>query len=97
MITAELSGPDYPYNQTTLADNSPPIEVIDSGVGIASDSLTQIFSYGFTTRKDGHGFHSGAISAKKMGGALTVDRAGVGTGATFKLTLPYKPEMSEDG
>jgi PAS domain S-box-containing protein len=69
------------------------IQVADSGVGIAPENLTKIFSHGFTTRKNGHGFglHSGALSAKEMGGLLTVSSEGVGKGATFTLELPLQP------
>ena len=54
------------------------------------ENLTRIFSHGFTTRKDGHGFglHSGANAAKEMGGQLSVHSEGAGKGATFTLDLP---------
>jgi signal transduction histidine kinase len=67
-------------------------DVIDNGVGIAPENLTRIFSYGFTTRQDGHGFglHSAANTAKEMGGALTVFSDGPGRGATFTLELPFQ-------
>ena len=67
-------------------------DVIDNGVGIAPENLTRIFSYGFTTRKDGHGFglHSAANAAKEMGGALTVFCDGPGRGARFTLELPFQ-------
>jgi signal transduction histidine kinase len=66
------------------------ISVIDNGVGIPPENLTRIFNYGFTTRKEGHGFglHSGALAAKEMGGSLTVHSDGPGQGATFTLELP---------
>ncbi len=66
------------------------IEVADNGVGIAPENLTRIFSHGFTTRKDGHGFglHSGALAAKELGGSLSVYSDGVGAGARFALDLP---------
>jgi len=69
------------------------IEVADNGVGISGDNLAKIFSHGFTTKKDGHGFglHSCALAAKEMGGSLTVHSEGVGQGATFTLELPFKP------
>lgn len=66
------------------------ISVADNGVGIAQENLTRIFSFGFSTRKNGHGFglHSGALAAKELGGALTVHSEGPGRGATFTLELP---------
>jgi len=69
------------------------IEVADNGVGIAPENLTRIFSHGFTTRKNGHGFglHSGALAARELGGALAVHSAGLGQGATFALELPLSP------
>ncbi len=69
------------------------IQIIDNGVGIPPENLTRIFSHGFTTRGDGHGFglHSGALLAKELGGELTAHSDGVGKGATFTLVLPLKP------
>jgi PAS domain S-box-containing protein len=66
------------------------VTVKDNGIGIAPDNLTRIFSHGFTTKKDGHGFglHSGALAAKEMGGSLAAHSEGPGTGATFTLELP---------
>jgi len=64
--------------------------VRDNGVGIPPNNLTRIFSHGFTTKKDGHGFglHSGALAAKEMGGSLSAMSDGPGRGATFVLELP---------
>lgn len=69
------------------------ISVTDNGVGIASENLTRIFSLGFTTRKEGHGFglHSGALAAKELGGCLVAHSDGLGQGATFTLELPFSP------
>ncbi|MCA9138413.1 MAG: HAMP domain-containing protein [Planctomycetales bacterium] len=65
-------------------------QVTDSGIGIASDQLTTIFSNGYTTKKEGHGFglHASAIAATELGGKLTVHSDGIGQGATFTLMLP---------
>jgi PAS domain S-box-containing protein len=72
------------------------IAVIDNGVGIPPENLTRIFNHGFTTRKEGHGFglHSGANAAKELGGALTANSGGPGSGATFLLELPVKFQKS---
>jgi PAS domain S-box-containing protein len=66
------------------------ISVMDNGVGIPAENLNRIFSHGFTTKKNGHGFglHSGALAAKEMGGSLTVHSDGPGKGANFTLELP---------
>lgn len=68
------------------------IRISDNGAGIPQENLTRIFNHGFTTRKHGHGFglHSGALAAKEMGGALTVQSDGPGKGATFTLELLRK-------
>jgi C4-dicarboxylate-specific signal transduction histidine kinase len=64
--------------------------VTDNGVGIPPANLVRIFSHGFTTKKDGHGFglHSGALAAKQLGGSLTVNSEGSNRGAIFTLELP---------
>ena len=66
------------------------VAVSDDGIGIPQENLTRIFSYGFTTKKDGHGFglQSGALAAKELGGELRVESVGSGHGATFTLELP---------
>lgn len=66
------------------------VQVRDTGVGIEPDAMGKIFSHGFTTRKDGHGFglHFSALSAKSMGGSLRASSGGRGQGATFTLMFP---------
>jgi signal transduction histidine kinase len=66
------------------------ITVADNGTGIAPDNLTRIFEHGFTTKKDGHGFglHGAALTARALGGTLTVKSDGPGQGAAFVLELP---------
>lgn len=65
------------------------ITVADTGVGIAPENMSKLFSHGFTTRKDGHGFglHSSEAAAREMGGALTAHSDGPGRGAMFTLEL----------
>jgi PAS domain S-box-containing protein len=71
-------------------ENIVEICVADNGIGITPQNLTRIFSHGFTTKRDGHGFglHSGALAAKEMGGALYARSEGPGKGALFVLELP---------
>ncbi|MFP5229874.1 MAG: sensor histidine kinase [Acidobacteriota bacterium] len=66
------------------------IEVRDNGVGIPPENLVRIFSHGFTTKSDGHGFglHSAALAARELGGSLTVESEGLDQGAVFTLELP---------
>lgn len=67
------------------------LSVSDTGVGIDRDSLTKVFALGYTTRPGGHGYglHTAANAATEMGGSLTADSSGPGTGATFTLELPF--------
>ena len=66
------------------------ITVADNGEGIAPQNLPRIFSHGFTTRKNGHGFglHSCVLAAQEMGGTLTARSDGPGRGAAFILQIP---------
>jgi len=69
------------------------IQVIDNGIGIEPMHMPKLFTHGFTTRADGHGFglHGAALAAKELGGKLEAHSAGPGRGATFTLTLPLQP------
>ncbi len=75
-----------------------PVAVVDTGCGIASHQLVSIFSYGFTTRREGHGFglHNSANIARLNGGSLNVTSDGPGTGATFTLHLLRQTNSSHD-
>lgn len=70
------------------------VSVIDSGVGVAPENLDRIFTHGFSTKKDGHGFglHSALFAAQDLGGTLHVASQGLGRGATFTLELPLHPD-----
>jgi PAS domain S-box-containing protein len=70
--------------------------VIDNGVGIPAENMPRLFTHGFTTRVDGHGFglHSGALAAQELGGSLLVKSEGLGKGATFTLDLPCNPAQT---
>jgi PAS domain S-box-containing protein len=70
------------------------IQVSDNGMGIPAENLARLFSQGFTTKKDGHGFglHISALSAIEMAGSLTCESEGAGKGATFTIELPMQCE-----
>jgi PAS domain S-box-containing protein len=72
------------------------VSITDNGIGIPAENLNRIFNFGFTTRKNGHGFglHSGALAAKEMGGALHAQSNGHKQGATFILELPLTSQAS---
>ena len=75
------------------------VSVRDNGVGIPPENLTRIFNHGFTTKKEGHGFglHSGALTARELGGELHVESDGSGRGALFTLDLPLTPAQAGHG
>jgi C4-dicarboxylate-specific signal transduction histidine kinase len=66
------------------------IDIEDSGPGIDSVTLGRLFEFGFTTKREGHGFglHASAILAKELGGEVTGKSDGLGRGACFSLYLP---------
>jgi signal transduction histidine kinase len=89
-------GPKRVTVRTRAAKDAVLICVVDTGVGIPKENLDRIFSHGFTTRPDGHGFglHSAALAARELGGSLQAESAGPGKGACFTLTLPLTPPES---
>ena len=77
----------------TTAEGCVRVTVKDNGQGILPENLVRIFSHGFTTKKDGHGFglHTSALAASEMQGSLSAHSDGLGTGAIFTLELPQAP------
>jgi signal transduction histidine kinase len=67
--------------------NAAYIKVRDGGYGIAAENLQKIFSHGYTTKKNGHGFglHSSANYMTEMHGEMWAESEGVGKGAQFVL------------
>jgi PAS domain S-box-containing protein len=68
------------------------IVVEDNGCGIQPRDLTTIFTQGFTTKTDGHGFglHHACLLAEDMEGTLRAESDGLGKGARFILDLPAR-------
>ena len=71
----------------TKAGYEKEIRISDTGQGISPDLLESIFAYGYTTKKDGHGFglHSCANYMTEMEGKIWAESEGSGKGATFVL------------
>jgi PAS domain S-box-containing protein len=75
------------------------IVMVDNGIGIPMENLTRIFSHGFTTKKQGHGFglHGAALAARAMGGSLTAQSDGPRHGAVFTLEFPCPARKAAPG
>jgi signal transduction histidine kinase len=82
MVSTELAGGNDGWRLVVC--------VADTGEGIAAENMARIFSHGFTTRRDGHGFglHSSVLAAEEMGGTLRAHSDGPDLGAIFTLELP---------
>lgn len=68
------------------------IQIKDNGIGILKTNLNNIFIFGFTTKKSGHGFglHASALAINELGGEVYVDSEGHEKGTTFTIQLPYR-------
>lgn len=66
------------------------IHVRDTGLGISEEVMGRIFSHGFTTKQDGHGFglHSCKNYVEGMDGRIWAVSDGPGQGAVFSIELP---------
>ncbi len=80
-------------NSTTEENKKVIVSFSDQGVGIDAVELTHIFSYGYTTKQNGHGFglHSCANYMAEMNGRIWAESAGPGQGATFFLEFTIAP------
>ncbi|MDX1642611.1 MAG: triple tyrosine motif-containing protein, partial [Balneolaceae bacterium] len=76
------------------------ISISDTGSGIKEEHKSKIFTQGFTTKKNGHGFglHSSANYMSEMGGNIKMNSNGDARGAEFILSLPLnsKTEAAEN-
>ncbi|MCA9125985.1 MAG: PAS domain S-box protein [Planctomycetales bacterium] len=73
------------------------ISVQDNGVGLAEEQKNQIFSHGYTTKENGHGFglHYSCLAVKELGGKMSVRSDGPGRGSEFLVELPLKLAQHE--
>jgi PAS domain S-box-containing protein len=76
------------------------VTVEDSGIGMTAEVLSKLWKFGFTTKKNGHGFglHNSANAAHQIGATLTAHSDGLGLGSRFILSLPIdNPETMLSG
>jgi PAS domain S-box-containing protein len=75
------------------------VTVEDTGIGMTEEVLSQIWRFGFTTKKNGHGFglHNSANAAQEIGATLTAHSDGVGQGSRFVLRIPLGTEPMLSG
>lgn len=82
---------------TIVVDGMPSMRfsVTDSGCGMDAATIEKLFTHGFTTRSDGHGFglHHSALAAQNLGGTLVAHSDGPGRGAVFTLTVPSESNL----
>jgi two-component system, NtrC family, sensor kinase len=92
MKDADTTRRELTFTLTGEPDGRVKLVVRDTGPGISKENLQRIFSFGFTTKKTGHGFglHNSALAAKEMGGVLYAQSEGEGRGAEFVLILPTR-------
>ncbi|MBT3473589.1 MAG: ATP-binding protein, partial [Gammaproteobacteria bacterium] len=82
--------------ELTLSQNGEVSTLIvkDNGVGVAVEQQSEIFGFGYTSKKRGSGFglHATANFIHSLGGSVTLQSEGVGLGASVTLTVPNKVE-----
>ncbi len=79
----------------TLENEIVQIKIKDNGTGVEEKNIKKIFSHGFTTKEDGHGFglHTSANYMTEMGGKLTLESEGKDMGATAIITFFPQKEI----
>lgn len=92
VIEANIENKELIINGKFIEGNTIEIQVIDNGVGITPSDFVRIFTFGYTTKKKGHGFglHSSSVAARELGGSLTVKIREDKRGAIFILKFPYQ-------
>ncbi len=71
-------------------DGTLELVVSDTGPGFDAVVQAQLFTYGFTTKPEGHGcgLHYCANAVNEVGGSIVADSAGPGLGASFRIRIP---------
>jgi PAS domain S-box-containing protein len=68
----------------------------DTGPGMTAATLGKLWQFGFTTKRNGHGFglHASANAARDIGATLAAASDGPGRGARFSVRLPIAAQRS---
>jgi signal transduction histidine kinase len=83
---------------TIAAEDKVCLRISDTGCGISEANLGRLFTRGFTTKDDGHGFGlpSCVDYMKEMGGKIFAESEGPGKGSTFTLSFPIKRDLDHE-
>ena len=75
------------------------LDVTDNGIGVAPESMREIFTAGYTTKESGTGLglHSAANFVVGSGGTIEPLSEGVGRGATMRVRLRLPQEAGRPG
>jgi len=81
--------------RASTTDDSVEVRLQDTGEGIAPDQIGNLFTHGFTTKQDGHGFglHSCKVYMEEYGGSIHVESEGKGSGACFVIRFSRKTKQ----
>ena len=69
------------------------VEIDDTGSGIDETTINSIFTHGFTTKSDAHGFglHYCANAIGELGGKIHIVPKDGEAGACFAVEIPINP------
>ena len=75
------------------------LDVTDNGIGVAPESMREIFTAGYTTKESGTGLglHSAANFVVGSGGTIEPLSEGIGRGATMRVRLRLPQEAGRPG
>ena len=90
-LPSDESSKGYIKVKTGTEDQSVFVEIVDNGIGLEEDELTQVFARGFTTKARGLGFglHYSANAMTEMSGDISI-QSGPKQGACVRLSFPLK-------
>jgi len=92
IVEERMFAPDNPSTITIDArlDDRLVIALTDTGVGLIPEDAELVFRHGYTTKSTGTGIglHSVAVNMQRLGGSVSIQSAGLHSGATLRIELP---------